>query len=330
MRRKKWTGFVLTLALGAILAGCAPLGSAQTIKSIQSVQNNLSSYKTQATMTVRLQDAVQRYFVETWYRSPDQYRIALGNDARDISQIIVHNAQGIYIISPSTKKVIQFQGDWAEKQGQLYLYHILLNRILSVQNPDIARKDKLLTFTLPADSVSPLVSTQRIVLDEGSFAPRQVVLYGKDKQAVITVDYLSFQKGVTFNANAFTPDQATTLKSFDMPVSSIEEGFGVIDPSWVPQGDDVASETESAGIVFVRYGGPYPFTLAETRPDGQSIDVGQGSLVTLYGLPAVMTGTGPLHQLYWFNHGVEFQLTSSMPVSDLVHVAESTVETMGK
>lgn len=330
MRRKKWTGFVLTLTLGAILAGCAPLGSAQMIKSIQNVQSSLSSYKTQATMTVRLQDAVQRYYVETWYQSPNQYRIALGNDAHDISQIIVHNAQGIYIISPSTKKVIQFQGDWAEKQGQLYLYHTLLNRILSVQNPDITSKDKLLTFTLPAESLSPLISTQRIVLDKGSFAPKQVVLYDKGKQAVITVDYLSFQKGVTFNANAFTPDQATTLKSFDMPVSSIEEGFGVIDPTWVPPGDEIASETESAGVVFVRYGGPHPFTLAEERPGSQSIDVGQGNLVTLYGLPAVMTGAGSLHQLYWFDHGVEFQMTSSMPVSDLIHVAESTVETMGK
>ena len=316
--------------LGAALVGCGQLGAAQVVKNLQTVQSNLTSYKSTAMMTVHLQDAVQRYYVETWYQAPNQYRIALGNDAREISQIIVHNAQGIYIISPSAKKVIRFQGDWAEKQGHLYLYHSLLNRIVSIANPGYSVRDKALTFTLPADTLNPLVATQQIVLDQGSYAPKRVVLFNKDKQPVITMEYLSFQKGVEFRPNAFTPEQATTLQSVEMPVSAVEQGFGVVEPTWVPGGDAMADETENNGVVFVRYDGGAPFTLAEQRPAGGEVSLGAGSLVTLYGVPAVITGGAQVHQLYWFNQGVEFQITSRMPLPELIKVAASTVETMGK
>ena len=332
VRRMRWAGFVLTLVMGLLLAGCGQASVVRVIQRLQNVQNSLTSYKSSAVMTVRLQDAVQKYYVETWYQAPNQYRIALGHDAKDISQIILHNSQGIYIISPSTKKVIRFQGDWAERQGHLYLYHSLIGRIVSSANPDMSSRDKVLTFTVPADPVNPIVTTQQIVLDEASYAPKQVVLLNKDKQPVITMDYTSFQSGVTFAANAFTPDQATSLQAVEMPVSAVEQGFGIVEPTWVPGNDEMASESETNGVVFVRYGGKQPFTLAEQRPGTENLSLGAGSLLTLYGIPAVLTGNSArnLHQLYWLDNGVEFQLTSRMSVPDLIKVAASTVQTMGK
>ncbi len=316
--------------MGLVLAGCGQAGVAQVIQRLQNVQSSLTSYKSSAIMTVRLQGAVQKYFVETWYQAPNQYRIALGHDAKDISQIILHNTQGIYIISPSTKKVIRFQGDWAERQGHLYLYHSLLGRIVSAASPDLSNRDKALVFTVPADPVNPIVSTQQIVLDPSSYAPKQVVLLNKDKQPVITMDYTSFQTGVSFAPNAFTPDQATSLQSVEMPVSAVEQGFGVIEPTWAPGNDAVTNESEANGVVFIRYDGNMPFTLAEQRPGTGSLSLGSGSLLTLYGIPAVLTGAGNLHQMYWLDNGVEFQLTSRMSVPDLIRVAASTVQTMGK
>ncbi|MCI0183725.1 MAG: hypothetical protein OWR52_01825 [Acidibacillus sp.] len=330
MRRKNWAALLLTVSLAMILAGCGQMSATQMAKQLQDVQNGLNTYKTEAFMTVHVQDAVARYYVETWYQSPNLYRIALGNENKDISQIIVHNAQGIYIISPSTRKVIRFSGDWAEKQGHMYLYNSLLSQIISAVKPDYSVKDKVVTFVLPTDPQNSLISSQKIELDQTTLGPKQVILYNKDQRAVITMNYISFQKGVQFPANAFSPEQATTLKSIEMPVSAEEQGFGVIEPTYVPQNDQMEDEAEQNGIVFVRYDGMSPFTLVETRPSAGDIELGEGKLLTLYGVPAVLTGSAEVHQLYWLQHGVEFQLTSHMSVASMMKVAASMVDDSGK
>ncbi|WP_181363084.1 LolA family protein [Sulfoacidibacillus thermotolerans] len=318
------------MSLALVLSGCGQMSATQMAKQLQSVQNNLTTYKSEAFMTVHVQDSVQRYYVETWYQAPNLYRIALGNENKEISQIILHNAQGIYIISPSTRKVIRFQGDWAEKQGQMYLYSSLLSKIVSAVKPGYSVKDKVVTFVVAADSSNALISSQKIELDQATFHPIQVVLYDQERRPVITLNYISFKKGVQFPPNAFSPDQATTLKSIEVPVSAIEQGFGVIEPSYIPQNDNLEDEAEQGGVVFVRYAGPEPFTLVETRPTPGSIELGSGQLLTLYGLPAVLTGNVAVHQLYWLEHGVEFQLTSHMPIQQMVRVAASMVDEGGK
>lgn len=330
MRKASVAAFFLTAMLSFSLVGCGEPNVNQVVGQLQSVQNSLTSYKSAAYMTVHIQDTVQRYYVETWYQAPNLYRIALGNENKEISQIILHNATGIYIISPGSKRVIRFQGEWAEKQGHLYLYHSLLSKIISTENPGYRFKDQVASFNLPADPLNPMVSTQKIELAAGTYAPKQVTLYDKENHPVITMSYVSFQKGVAFAPDAFSTDQATTLKSVEMPVSAVEQGFGVIDPTWVPTADTLQQETEQGGVVYVRYDGSSPFTIAESRLTGGGIALGAGSLLTLYGIPAVVVGSGHLHQLYWMNHGVQFQLTSRMSVPDMVRVASSMIDETGK
>ncbi len=330
VRTKNWVAFLFTLWLGLALVGCGQLNATQMVKQLQSVQSGMNSYKSTAFMTVHIQDGIQRYYVETWYQAPNLYRIALGNENKDISQIIVHNAQGIYLISPGVKRVIRFQGDWAERQGHLYLYHSLLSKILAVAEPQYSVKDKVVSFMVPTDPLNPLISSQKVELEQGSYAPKQIILYDKAKQPVITMTYLTFQKGVTFDAGAFSPDQATTLKAIEMPVSTVEQGFGVIEPTFVPTNDSLEDESELNGTVYVRYTGPEPFTIVESRPQPGGLDLGAGQLLTLYGVPAVLIGSGGVHQMYWLHRGVEFQLTSDMKVSDMIQVAASTLGDYGK
>ncbi len=329
MRRKNWAALLLTVSLALVLSGCGQ-SATQTAKQLQEMQKSLTTYKTEAFMTVHVQGVVQRYYVETWYQAPNLYRIALGNENKDISQIILHNAQGIYIISPSTRKVIRFQGDWAEKQGHMYLYNSLLSSIISAAKPEYSVKDKVVTFVVPTDAQNSLVTSQKIELDQTTLGPKQVILYDKAQRPVITMNYISFQKGVHFPTNAFSPDQATTLKSIEMPVSAVEQGFGVIEPTYIPHNDSMEDEADQNGVIFVRYAGAEPFTLVETRSSAGSLELGAGKLLTLYGVPAVLTGSTGVHQLYWLQHGVEFQLTSHMPVASMTKVAASMVDDSGK
>lgn len=328
--RKNWLAFVLTVGLGLVLSGCGEPGVTQVVRQLQTVQSQLTSYRTTAMMTVQVQGAPERYYVETWYQAPNQYRIALGNENREISQIILRNDRGIYILSPGNKKMIRFQGDWAERQGQLYLYNAMLSRIVAASEPTYSAREKMITFEMSGDSINPMISTQKVELAEGSFAPVQVVLYDKQKQPLITMNYISFQKGVTFPADAFSTEQSTTLQPIEVPVSAQEQGFGMIEPTFLPGGDVLRDESDRDGIVMVRYGGSDPFTLIETRVAAAGLDLGSGQLLTVGGVPAVMLDDGGLRQLYWVHNGVEFQITTRMSEADILQVAGSTLSDLGK
>ncbi|KYP81207.1 outer membrane lipoprotein-sorting protein [Ferroacidibacillus organovorans] len=330
MKRRYLVLAGLSLACGLFLAGCGEPGATQVVKQLQTVQNKLTAYKSSAWMTVHMQGAVQRYYVETWYQAPNQYRIALGNENKEISQIILHNATGIYIINPGSKRLLKFQGDWAERQGHLYLYHALLSRIIAAQEPTFSRKEKQVSFTIPGDPLNPLIAYQRITLNGQTLNPVQVELLDAKRQPIVTLDYLSYQQNVQFPSGSFSPEQSTTLHAVEMPVAQVERGFGVVEPTWLPTTDSMLDASENHGVIFLRYAGKEPFTLAENRPLTESLSLGQGKLVTLFGIPAVLTGQGPTHQLYWMSHGVEFQLTSTMSAQDMVHIASSTLDNIGK
>lgn len=327
--RKNWLAFLLTLSFGLILAGCGQPSVTQVVRQLQTVQSQLTSYKSTAMMTVHVQGTVERYFVETWYQSPNQYRIALGNENHEISQIILRNDRGIFILSPGAKKMIRFQGDWAERQGQLYLYNALLARIVAANQPAYSTREKIVSFEMGAESINPLISTQKVELTAGTFAPVQVTLFDKQKQPLITMTYLTFHQGVSFPANAFSADQMTSWQPIELPVSAPVQEFAIVEPGYVPGTDAVMSESETAGVVMVRYDGSAPFTLVEAHPT-VSTDLGNGQMLTVEGVPAVLVEDGHVSQLYWLHDGIEFQLTSRMAIEKMVQVASSTFGDLGK
>lgn len=330
MQKKVYWSTGLTLLFGLVLTGCGPFGGARVVKQLQTFSQTLQTYQSTAQMTVTGAGATQQYFVETWYEAPGRYRIALGNDNKEISQIIVHNEKGTYLITPGAKKVIRFQGSWAEQQGQFYLYQALLNDIVA-SDPLRYRQDKnTLIFSLKPGGIGPFATSEEVKMDRKTYYPQSLVFYDKLQKPVLSIRYTSFKKGVTFRQNAFSPDQTTTLKALEWPVSATQQGFGVIEPSWIPARDTLQDESEKNGVVFIRYNGASPFTIIENRPQGGDVDLGPGQLLTLNGLPAIWTGAGAVHQLYWVNQDVEYTMTARMNQADFLRVASSTVDIGGK
>ncbi len=330
MQKRVYFSTGLTLLLGIALTGCGPFGGARVVKQLQSYSQNLQSYQSTAQITFNEAGGSQQYDVETWYAAPDRYRIALGNDSKEISQIILHNDKGAYLITPSAKRVMRFQGDWAERQGQLYLYQVLLNDIVN-SDPLRYRQDKTtMTFFLKPVVASPFAATEEVRLNRQTYDPLSLTFLDQQQKPVLSVRYTSFKKGVTFRQNAFSPDQTTTLKALELPVSASQQGFGVIEPAWIPARDTLQDEVDKNGVVLIRYSGSSPFTLIENRPQSGAVDLGRGQLMSLNGLPAVWVGSGFAHQLYWTNQNVEYTMTSKMNLPDFLHVAASTVDNGGK
>jgi outer membrane lipoprotein-sorting protein len=322
---------ILVLSLG--LAGCGKRTQENVVKDLQGVQKSLKSYQSKAMMTVETPQSTTKYFIETWYQAPLQYRIALGNEQREITQIIIRNEEGIFVVNPQLKKSFRFKGDWTENQGgHVYLYHAMINRILEEKDKKFTTKDGIVVFEMPMAPENPLIAKQRITLEDKKLYPKQVVLLNKEEKPIVTVNYEEFKTGMNFKKDAFTPEAAMTLAPDAVPTLAGKTDFGVIEPSYVPKGMVLKDMKEIDGAMYLVYRDEAgkTLTLAERRPGPGNYTLPQSTVHDLYGTPAIVTGSGEVKTMLWTHQGIEFSMTTALPVEEMTRIAQSTMGMTGK
>jgi outer membrane lipoprotein-sorting protein len=327
-----WIVWII-LMIGMLITGCGTVTQESVLNDLQSIEKNLKTYKSKAMMTVQTSDIPQKYYIETWFQSPSLYRIALGDEKREITQVIVRNNEGIYVINPQLKKSFRFKGEWAENQGHVYLYHAMIHQILQAKEKTFKQDENTVSFDIPVKE-NPLIVHQKIVLDERKLDPRQILLFDKSDKAIVNVTYEEFKTGVKFADDDFTPEKVMALADpkHAIPAMTHKNDFGIIEPTYVPKGFERKDTIESDDSVLLRYSGEQgAFTLKETRSSSLSQAlVGGNQLVDLFGAPAVVTGAGNAKTIYWTRNGVEFALTGSLPVQEMMKIAASMIDATGK
>jgi len=333
MKKKLSMVLIMVLVLSLALVGCGKRDQEAVMSDLTNFKQELTSYESKATMTVSANNTTQKYTIETWYQAPSYYRIALGNDKNEVTQVIVRNDEGIFVVSPQLKKSFRFKGDWAENQGHVYLYHAAMDRILKSADREFEAKDGSVSFTMKMEPENPLVAKQRITLADSNLYPQQIALLDKDSNAVVSVDYTSFNPGKEFKKEQFTPEAAMATATPDAkPVMAGSKDFGVIEPRYVPEGVKMQAPQETRTAVMLKFEGDKPFTIMEERPEAKSTTLRTGQIVDLWGTTAVVSGTegSEVQSMHWFHNGVQFSLTGHLGVDEMVKVAQSMIGFGGK
>jgi outer membrane lipoprotein-sorting protein len=324
----------LVMSIG--LAGCGKRTAENVLKDLQGIQGSLKSYQSKAMMEVQTPSSTTKYYIETWYQKPDLYRIALGDEKRQINQVIVRNEEGIFVVNPQLKKSFRFRGDWAENQGgHVYLYHALIDRILKSQDKKLSMKDGQVVIEMAMVPENPVVTKQQIFLDDRKLHPKQMVLFNKEEQPVVTVNYEFFDTGMSFKKDVFTPEAAMALAADNgaVSVTAGKTDFGVIEPGYLPKGMNLKEIKEHEGAMYLMYNDDKgkAVTIVERRPAPGTVPLPIDTTIRdLYGTPAVVTGAGDVKTMYWTHRGVEFSMTASLPVTEMMKIAQSTMGSVGK
>ncbi|GMA51142.1 sporulation protein YdcC [Alicyclobacillus contaminans] len=327
-------GWVLAMGLVVgMVAGCGSPSKSEVASSLQTQAEKLESvnYQSEAKMTVQMDNGAQTYYVHTSYESPDVYKIELGDANKNINQVIVRNANGMFVVSPSLQKVFRFNGNWAQNQGHLYLYDQLLQQLATDKNVKLTKQGSDYLFALPSSQDGDIVSRQEVTMDAKTFTPKKVVLYDKDDTAVVTLQFTSFTTNVKYQDADFDPHKiaSSSTKATMAPVS---DKFVYIEPDVESLGDQLdVTQMDSATSALLRYTGDHTFTLAESIPSPGVAGLPEGQLVDLYGVPALYAGTDSVHQLVWLNNGYEFSLASgNLTLEQMKSLAISTFNQVGK
>lgn len=223
MRRITWV-LTIVIAFSMLLAACGTKNSADVVKDLDQVVTKMESYEGTGTMTLHTGDKPQEYRVEVWYQNPSYYRIALTNAQKDVTQIVLRNDQGVYVLTPSLNKSFRFQSDWPENQGQVYLYQTLVRSILNDTSRQFVDDKDSYVFDVAANYNTQTLVRQKIWLNKKDYAPKQVQVSDSNANVVVEVKFDKFKFDAGFdkksfdmqqNLNASTPNSKGTILEVD-------------------------------------------------------------------------------------------------------------------
>ncbi|MEO3945606.1 DUF4367 domain-containing protein [Gorillibacterium sp. CAU 1737] len=211
MRRMRWMTALVVLCLAVALGACGGKKDAgSVVNDLKQRLGKLDSYKTSGKMVLQNGQQPQEYQLDVWYQNPHYYRIALTNPKQDITQIVLRNDEGVFVLTPHLNKSFRFQSDWPENQGQYYLYQSLVSSIVTDKDRKFTTENDDLIFDVAANYANTTLARQKIWLDKKDYKPKRVEVRDANDTTLVTVDFTGFSFGEKFTDNSF--DTSLNLK----------------------------------------------------------------------------------------------------------------------
>ncbi|WP_409344215.1 DUF4367 domain-containing protein [Paenibacillus sp. MBLB4367] len=244
MRRITWIAAIV-ISLAVVLAGCGSKNAGSVVKQLDHVISKLDSYQSTGTMTLNTGQEPQVYQVEVWFQDPHYYRISLTNDKKDITQIVLRNDDGVFVLTPHLNKSFRFQSDWPENQGQVYLYQSLVQSIMMDSDRQFTAEDSNYVFDVLANYQNSSLSRQKIWLDKKNYAPKHVEVFDANANVMVVVDFNQFQFGKTFDKDSFDMQRNMTSWNVKSLPTTAQPGDGKA-ASPAPAPGDKATDSKAS------------------------------------------------------------------------------------
>ncbi|OEF95876.1 outer membrane lipoprotein-sorting protein [Desulfuribacillus alkaliarsenatis] len=331
LKGKRKLGLILATIITLVLAACGGTITKQedVMKELGKILEEIENYHLEAEMVVDHDGLAQTYYVEVWYQQPELYKVALKNDSREVSQIIIKNNEGVHVVNPYMNKVFKFSKDWPHAQGQLYLYQTLLNNITKADSLDYEYKDEAYYFTYEVEN-GQYIAKQEVVLEEG-FYPKTAMMTDEAETVKITVNFENFEANIAISELEFDVDEqlkSSVTEGMDATaaMAQLQENWTPMQPEYVPAGMTMTSlsvlkEGDMEYAVLQYAGADSNFTIIQ-KPDitFDTIARADGELVEIYGTVAILSG-GATPTLQWHDNGIEFTLSGNLSMAEMQKVA---------
>ncbi len=313
-----------------LLAACGSKSKDDVVKELTGKLNDLSGYKVDAKMTLKMGTDSQVYNVEIWHKDPTFYRVNLKNTEKDQSQMILRNKEGVFVLTPALKKSFKFQSDWPQNSSQAYLYESLIKDIVEDKEAKFSTTKEHYVFeTKTRYQNNSMLPIQEIKLNKEDLSPAVVKVMDPDRNALVTVEFSKVKFNASFDDSDFDMKKNMTRADLNLPVmaDSKDTAFTVKYPTadlGAKLVDEKEVKLENGKRVVLTYEGEKSFTLvqekvtvkeASTSPtyvDGDLVDLG----VTI---GAVSEGS-----ITWTMDGVDYMIASNdLTEKELVEIART-------
>ncbi|MBY0149297.1 outer membrane lipoprotein carrier protein LolA [Neobacillus niacini] len=328
--KKRFLLVITGLMVIFLLAACGSKSKDDVVEELNGKLNDLTGYKVDAKMTLKMGTDSQVYNVEIWHKDPTFYRVNLKNAEKDQSQMILRNNEGVFVLTPALKKSFKFQSDWPQNSSQAYLYESLIKDIVEDKESKFtATKEHYVFETKTRYQNNSMLPIQEIKLNKEDLSPATVKVMDPDRNALVTVEFSKVKFNASFDDSDFDMKKNMTRADLNLPVmaDSKDEAFSVKYPT-ADLGSKLVDEKEvkleDGKRVVLTYEGEKSFTIVQekvtvkeassspTYVDGDLVDLG-------FTIGAVSEGS-----ITWTVDGVDYMIASNdLTEKELVEIART-------
>ncbi|MGE7943399.1 LolA family protein [Lysinibacillus xylanilyticus] len=203
----KWLVLLCTILL---LSACGATSQEKVLKKVNGKWAETNGYELNATMEIKSGGEPRKYDVTVWHTKPDFYRVEVVESGKDVSQMIVRNADGVFVVTPTLNKMYKFQSDWPKKNSQAYLIGALAEDLAEDKNLVMKEEDKAYIFEAATrNSYKNSMPHQVITVDKKTMLPTSVVIMNDVKEEQIRITFKNIKLGVQHAAKEYAVEQFT-------------------------------------------------------------------------------------------------------------------------
>ncbi len=324
---------VVLFAMILVLSACGAESKEDVVKKLSNKWSDAKGYELTAEMSILTGAEPRVYDVEVWHTKPEFYRVKVSDANAENTQMIVRNAEGVFVVTPALNKTYKFQSKWPSENSQAYLIGSLAEDI---------KKDKSATFKEEGDKYvfeakttnnhKNMLPSQKIYIDKKTLLPTDVSILNENKEEQIHIKFSKVSLGKTRAAGDYKIEQTPAAMeegekvetSAELESKEFETHYPVVKWENTPLVEEKVIKLEDQKRVVLTFGGDKGFTVIQELSDpnvSSSIPVfAPGDPVDL----GVAIGAVTDHSISWEQDGMSFFIaSSSLTKEEMIEVAAS-------
>ncbi len=225
---------------------------------------NIESYEFVTQMEMIENDEMKSFQVTSTYariKDQDYYKVELYDKSINLSQIIVRNNEGVFVLTPSLNQVFQFQSDWPKQSSKPYIYQSLISFL------DECKHEKIKEGYQVIGDIEFLndkrIKKQEIIFDKHLY-PKRVILYDENNETIVKCETTSFKTNLKLSQENFKTEALMNADTSTYnQVSSMLPMYPVALMGSVLEKEEVSSIDETLNHIL-RFTGDKSFTIVQS------------------------------------------------------------------
>lgn len=342
--------FILFGVLLFTITGCGEYKLEDAIKDFSKSVENSKSYKVNGTMEISSGEEIFTYSIDTYYLKDDYYKVILVNQTNNHEQIILKNADGLYVVTPSLNKSFKFDSVWPDNSSQAYILQNLVNDIKNDSSATLEKKDNEYIIRSKVNYPNnEELSYQKIHFDK-NMNLNKVEVYNNEDIVKIKVNFKTIDLKAKLSKDDFVlndlidepninetqnndncSEETCKEESNNCEEGKCEETSSTLDsiiyPLYIPSETHLSSSetvsTETGQRVILTFSGDKNFVIVEEK----AVASNDFEVVPVFGDPLMLNDTvGALssNSISWHANDISYYLVSSdLTANEMVNVAKS-------
>ncbi|QBK24583.1 LolA family protein [Ureibacillus thermophilus] len=330
MKQKVIIFFVLLLSV-IVLGACGKDSKEEVLEKLHEKWAEGKGYELEATMEIKTGDEQRVYDVNVWHTQPDFYRVQVSQQDENVTQMIIRNKEGVFVVTPSLKKTYKFQSEWPKQNSQPYLIGALAEDLLADENVQMEETENSYIFTAATrNNHKSIMPTQKVTVDKKTLLPKAVSILNEaeEEQMLITfkkIDLNVQHKEKEYAVEQFTNDKEENVATEEKESTDFQTYYPVLAWDNTTLVDEKRIENED-GVqrVILTFEGDKSFTLVQ-----EPIELGETSTIPVF-QPGELLDLGFTigaitdHSISFEKDGVSFFIASNdLTQDEMIEVAAS-------